>query len=219
MIDIDNLQNTWLKHEEKLQKSINLNLELLRRVNVKSARSKMTGLVWINALTLLFYQIVMWYFVFYTLTRWPAVQFIISGLLLVLWSGIISYGAVKQLKLILEIDYARPVTLVQKQLQKVKIAIVHFLRMALMILPFHMVFIVVINDILFSVNIIKDADPVWMIVQTLVLIFPTIWIYRNLSPKNVNKKWVNWLLQGNGSQINEAQNFIQEIEEFELGTL
>jgi hypothetical protein len=35
----------------------------------------------------------------------------------------------------------------------------------------------------------------------------------------VNKKWVNWLLQGNGSQINEAQNFIQEIEEFELGTL
>ena len=45
----------------------------------------------------------------------------------------------------------------------------------------------------------------------------TIWIYRNLSPKNVNKKWINWLLRGNGSQINEAQKFMLEIEQFELG--
>jgi hypothetical protein len=219
MIDIENLQNTWSKHEEKLQKSINLNLELLKRVNVKSARSKMTSLIWINALTLVFYQVVMWYFVYYSVIRWPIVQFVIAGLLLAVWSGIISYGAIRQLKLILEIDYASPVTIVQKQLQKVKIAIVHFLRMALMILPFHMVFIIVINDILFNVDIINLADPVWMILQTLILIIPTIWIYRNLSPKNANKKWVNWLLRGNGSQINEAENYIKEIEEFELGTV
>ena len=207
MIDIENLQNTWSKHEEKLQKSINLNLELLKRVNVKNARSKMTSLIWINALTLIFYQVVMWYFVYYSVIRWPMIQFVIAGILLIVWSGIISYGAIKQLKLILEIDYAGPVTLVQKQLQKVKIAIVHFLRMALMILPFHMAFIIVITDVLFNVDIIKVADPLWMILQTLVLIVPTIWIYRNLSPKNVNKKWVNWLLQGNGSQINEAREF------------
>ena len=219
MIDIENLQNTWSEHEEKLQKSINMNLELLKRVNVKSARSKMTSLIWIRALTLAFYQVVMWYFVYYSVIRWPMVQFVIAGLLLVVWSGIISYGAIKQLKLILEIDYAGPVTIVQKQLQKVKIAIVHFLRMALMILPFHMVFIIVINDILFNVDIIKVADPLWMISQTLVLIIPTVWIYTNLSPENVNKKWVNWLLKGNGSQINEAQNFIKEIEKFELGTI
>jgi hypothetical protein len=90
--------------------------------------------------------------------------------------------------------------------------------MVLMILPFHMAFVVVINEILFNVDLIKVADPLWMIAQTLVLILPTIWIYRNLSPKNAHKKWVNWLLQGNGSQINEAQNFINEIEKFELGT-
>ncbi len=217
MIDIENLQNTWSKHEEKLQRSIDLNLELLKRMNIKSARSRMTSLIWINALTLVFYQIVMWYFVNYTVTRWPVVQFVIAGILIVIWSGIISYGAIKQLKLILEIDYAGPVTQVQKQLQKVKIAIVHFLRMALMILPFHMVFIIVLSDVLFYVDVIKVADPVWMISQTLVLIIPTVWIYRNLSPKNVNKKWINWLLQGNGSQINEAQNFLKEIEKFELG--
>ena len=218
MIDIENLQNTWLKHEEKLQKSINLNLELLKRLNVKSARSKMTSLIWINALTLAFYQVVMWYFVYYTVTSWPAIQFVIAGLILAVWSGIISYGAIKQLKLILEIDYAGPVTIVQKQLQKVKIAIVHFLRMAFMILPFYMAFLIVISDIFLNVDILKFTDPAWMILQTVILILPAIWIYRNLSPKNANKKWVNWLLQGNGSQINEAQNFMKEIEKFELST-
>jgi hypothetical protein len=218
MIDIEKLQDTWSKHEEKLQKSIELNLELLKRVNVKSARSKMKSLVWINISTLVFYQAVMWFFVYYTINHWPQVQYMIAGAILAAWSGVISYGAIKQLKLISEVDYAGPVTLVQKQLQKVKIAIVHFLRMALMILPLHMAFVVVINEILFNVDLIKVADPVWMIAQTLVLILPTIWIYRNLSPKNVHKKWMNWLLQGNGSQINEAQNFMKEIEKFELST-
>ena len=163
MIDIDNLQNTWSKHEEKLQKSIELNLELLKRVNVKSARSKMMSLVWINISTLVFYQFVMWFFVYYTVNHWPQVQYMIAGAILAGWSGVISYGAIKQLKLISEIDYAGPVTLVQKQLQKVKIAIIHFLRMALMILPLHMVFIIVLSELLLNVDLIKVADPVWMI--------------------------------------------------------
>lgn len=217
MIDINNIQNTWSNHEEKLEKSIQMNLEILRKINIKSARSKMTGLILINVLTLIFYQMVMWYLIYFTATHWSEIQFLISGTLLVTWAGIISYGAIKQLKLIYEIDYAGPVTVVQKQLQKVKIAIVHFLRMALMILPFHMAFIIVISELFLNVDLVKVADPVWMIAQTLILIIPTIWIYRNLSPKNVNKKWVNWLLQGNGSQINNAQKFIKEIERFELG--
>ena len=217
MNDSNNIQNTWLKHEEKLEKSISLNLEILRRINVKSARSKMVGLILINILTLVFYQVVMWYLIYFTAIRWPEIQFLIAGSLLVTWSAIISYGAIKQLKLIYEIDYAGPVTVVQKQLQKVKIAIVHFLRMAIMILPFHMAFLIVISELFLNVDIVKVADPIWMIAQTVVLIFPTIWIYRNLSPKNVNKKWINWLLRGNGSQINEAQKFMLEIEKFELG--
>ena len=177
MIDIDNLQNTWSKHEEKLQKSIELNLELLKRVNVKSARSKMMSLVWINISTLVFYQFVMWFFVYYTVNHWPQVQYMIAGAILAGWSGVISYGAIKQLKLISEIDYAGPVTLVQKQLQKVKIAIIHFLRMALMILPLHMVFIIVLSELLLNVDLIKVADPVWMIAQTLILILPFYIIY------------------------------------------
>lgn len=31
----------------------------------------------------------------------------------------------------------------------------------------------------------------------------------------MDKKWVNWLIQGSGSQINEAIDFVKEIEEFE----
>ena len=91
MIDIDNLQNTWSKHEEKLQKSIELNLELLKRVNVKSARSKMMSLVWINISTLVFYQFVMWFFVYYTVNHWPQVQYMIAGAILAGWSGVSSH--------------------------------------------------------------------------------------------------------------------------------
>lgn len=215
MIDIEKIQGTWIEHEKKLEKSWKLNLELLRKVNVRSAQSKLTSLIWMNALTLIFYQAVLWFSVYFIAFHSTNMASFISGLTLIIWSGIISLGAVIQLKLILEIDYSAPVTIVQKHLQKVKIAIVHFIRMAFLILPVYIVFPVILFDILFDISLVHLMDPAWMIIQTLVLVFPTIWIYRNFSPKNVNKKWINWLLQGNGSQINEAQRFLNEIEVFE----
>lgn len=215
MKDINDLQKAWKSHEEKLEKSWRLNLELLKRINVKNAQSKMTSLIWMNALTLVFYQVVMWFCLFFIFSHRDSIAFILSGTVLVFWAAIISFGAIKQLKLILEINYAQPVTRVQKQLQKVKLAMVYYLRMALMILPFYVVFPTIFFEKWFGVNFIETMDTTWLIVQPLVLILPTIWIYRKLSPKNAQKKWLNWLLVGHGSQINEAQQFLQEIKKFE----
>jgi flavoprotein len=39
-------------------------------------------------------------------------------------------------------------------------------------------------------------------------------MHRKLNPKNADKKWLNWLLQGSGSQVNEALEFLKEIDEF-----
>jgi hypothetical protein len=40
-------------------------------------------------------------------------------------------------------------------------------------------------------------------------------ILRALRPKNFNKPWLNWLLQGSGSQVDEAMGFLGQIEDFE----
>ena len=215
MKDINDIQKAWKNHEQKLEKSWTINLDLLRKINIKSAQSKMNTLIWMNALTLIFYQVVMWFCVFFTLSHRDNLSYLITGIVLIIWSAVISFGAIKQLKLIIEIDYSAPVTVVQKQLQKVKLAILHFLRMALMILPFYVVFPTILFEKISGINFIEIMDPVWIIVQPLVLLIPTIWIYRNISPKNVNKKWINWLLIGHGSQIDDAQKFMLEIDAFE----
>jgi hypothetical protein len=218
MEDITNIKAIWAKQEEKLERNWKLNLEVLKKVNIASAGLKMKSLIWLNSITLAFYQMTTWYFVYFTVAHWTKQHYAVAGLLLALWSAMISYGAMKQLQLILKIDYAGAVADVQKNLQLVKVSILHYLRLGLMVIPLNMAFIVLFFELIFSIDIMEVADQNWLIWQAIfsaATIIPSIWIYKKLSPKNMNKKWINWLLQGYGSQVNDAIEFIGEIDNFE----
>ena len=105
MKDIKDIQKAWENHERKLEKSLKINLDLLKKINIKSAQSEMNTLIWINALTLISYQAVMWFCVFFTVSHQDNLPYLIAGMVLIVWSAVISFGAIKQLKLIIEIDY------------------------------------------------------------------------------------------------------------------
>jgi len=64
-------------------------------------------------------------------------------------------------------------------------------------------------DIL-SYNIIVSFGIVTILLEIISLL-----LLRALRPKNINKKWLNWLLQGSGSQVEEALGFLGQIREFE----
>lgn len=215
MNELDNLKHLWQEQEQKLEQSMALNLSLFRETKLDKAQNQMVGLTWISSLTAAFYIAALWYFVFFAFHNLDNWHFVLTGGILAAWSGAIALGAILQLKSILTLDYAKPVAELQKQLQEIKFTIIRFFRLALMIIPFYLVFPEVIFKVLFNVDFITQMDPLWVILQPVVLLPLTIWIYTKLSPKNAEKKWMNWLLQGNGSQIKSAQNFIQEINQLQ----
>lgn len=61
----------------------------------------------------------------------------------------------------------------------------------------------------------RYAKELPIAIEKLPFIGLALFIHHQLSSKNMDKKWLNWLLQGNGSQIGEALGFLKEIEEFE----
>lgn len=218
MKDFIDLQQAWARHERKLDQNRKLNLKLLRKVNLKNTRSKLKQLVWQNALTAIFYIFAALYFIKFTNDHWPVLHFLLSGMALAGWSGTIAYGAIKQLRLILMIDYSGPVTELQKKLSNIKIVIIKNLRLAGWALPFHIAFMVVAFEILFGIDIIRNSDSDWLMwngILALGFIGVAIFIHRKLSPANVDKKWINRLIQGSGSQVGEALEFLKEIEKFE----
>ena len=82
MKDINDIQKAWETHEQKLEKSLKINLDLLKKINIKSAQSKMNTLIWLNALTLISYLAVMWYSVFFTFSHQDNLSYLIAGIVL-----------------------------------------------------------------------------------------------------------------------------------------
>ena len=145
-------------------------------------------------------------------------HYVISGAIISLWSLTILIGAINQLKSILSLDYSEPVLNVQKKLIQIKLMGLKYFKLALMIIPFNLAFIIIGSELFFSVDLLNGEIPEWVVRHlwiSLFLIIPSVLIYQRLNPKNINKKWLKWLMQGNGSQIDEALDLFKEIEEIE----
>ena len=52
-------------------------------------------------------------------------------------------------------------------------------------------------------------------VMSLLLLVVAFFASKSIAKDKVSSKWVNWLLQGSGSQVDEALGFINQIQEFE----
>lgn len=214
--DVNSLWNTL---EIKLDRNWKLNLELIRRTNLDRIKKKMSGLTWVVGITLAFYGIATLYFISFTANNLTSPFVALSGIILAIWTLSISIASIHELELISRVDYAKPIVDVQKNLNKLKLAIIRYFRLGVWILPFSFVFIIVFFKVLFNLDIAAEADRNWIIWNQVIIIglfLPfTIWAHRKLSPQNADKEWMNKLLKGNGSQVNDAIVLLKEIEEFE----
>lgn len=218
IMELDDLKKMWVAQEEKLNRNWNLNLELLRKINLDKAKSKLQSLVWINSITLASYIAFALFFINFSIQNWPVIHYVISGGILAIWSIGIAIGAIKQLESILQIDYAAPVLILQKKLEQLKTMVIKYFRLAIWILPFYMVFVILFNELLFNFDIVSHADKTWLTAQwifSIILVAPTVWMYKKLNPTNWDTSWMKTLLKGNGTQITDAMDFIHEIETFE----
>ena len=155
---------------------------------------------------------------YFSATYWGNWTLVVSGGILAVWSFIATASAIYQLQLIINLDYSKPVVQLQRKLMKLKTSIIKNLRLAGWVLPFYMAFVVVGFQVLFGVDIIREMESqvlIWNGIVSVLLVFVSLWIHEKLSPKNADKDWLNWLIRGSGSQVNEALEFLKEIDEFE----
>ncbi len=217
-MDLDRLQEIWQDQDKKLDRNWQLNLEVLRRSNLDKARNKIRSLTWMIGATLAFFALCAIGFAGFTVSHWDSPHVTAAGVVLTLWTVWISSGAMRQLGFIANIDYAAPIPVLQKQLQELRLIIVSYLQKGVWIFPFYMAFVIWFFQILFGIDIIEVGNRNWLIAQgffSVILILPTLWAYRKLDRKNIDTKWMQTLLRGQGSQIADALGFIREIEAFE----
>lgn len=218
-MELEQLKTLWQGLDEKLDRNWKLNLELIKQSNLDKARKKMNSLIWLKGLEISFYGAFTAVFVYMTVVNWPSLGLAGTGIVFAIWTLSICIGAVHELVMITEIDYAEPVATLQKKLIRIRLAIIKYLRLAVWILPFYFGFVILFFKVLWNVDIVAVGDPDWIkwnLVIAVVLFLPlAIWMHIKLNPKNANKKWMHSLLRGMGSQINDALHLLDEVENFE----
>jgi len=208
-------QELWSRHEQQLRQQVSINTELLRKINMDKIEKKMKSLVRIKAIALCFYILIGFLLIGYVVAKWPEPVFMISGTILAVLAFTIVYISVKELKLILTIDYSATISQLQKQLLILRSAVIKYLRKLIWIFPLYMAFVVLFFDLIFGINIIQHGDRIWLLVQCVISVFVMIplavWMHKKLIPENADKKWMRWILKGNGTQITEALELIRDI--------
>ncbi|MCW0483064.1 hypothetical protein [Gaoshiqia sediminis] len=213
-----NIQEIWNQHGILLEKTRKLNESLLREVKLGQAKSSLKSLLFLPISTLLFYLIAASYGLYFTVVNWETWYFAFSGAVVTFFSLLFIASSIRQLKQILSIDYQAPVLKLQKDTSRIKVSVVYNLKIAAWILPFAPFIGLFLVKALFNfdlIQIINDGMIVSFAVVTIILEILSLFVLRALRPENISQKWLNWMLQGSGSQVDEALGFLTEIEEFE----
>lgn len=122
------------------------------------------------------------------------------------------YDYIHHLVLLNTIDYDGSITAIQEKLSRLQLSIVQHTRIMFLQFPFWSTFF--LSDKWFPAT----TSPGLIILQiaiTLSLTILALFLYKNISVANMDKKWVKSILSGAGGQkIIAASAFYKEIESF-----
>ncbi|SDW33216.1 hypothetical protein SAMN05444411_101496 [Lutibacter oricola] len=212
------IQDIWRQNEMILEQNRKFNIELLKEVKIDKAKSSLKNLLFLPISTLLFNTLVASYALCFTVLNYEFWYFVFSGLMISFFSIWFVISSIKQLKLILLVDYKNEILTIQEDLSKIKIAVVKNLRIASYLLPFGPFIALFLFKAILNIDLMEVLDFKMLVsfgISTVVLEIISLVVLRALKPKNINKKWLNWLLMGNGSQVNDAIVFLDDIKTFE----
>ncbi len=213
------IQEIWKQNEALLNRTIKVNVDLFKEVKLDKAKSSLKGLLFLPVSTLVFYLITASYGMYFMVTNFDTWYFVFSGAVVALFSAMFVISSIKQLYQILSIDYNDPILKLQKDISKVKLSVIHNLRIAAWLLPFGpFVGLFLVKALLgFDVmTLVNFAMVISFGVVTVILEIISLLILKGLRAGNINKNWLNWFLKGSGNQVDEALGFLQQIETFEV---
>ena len=211
------LEAIWKEFDRKIEEARILNwqawavnletfthLQTLKASNILGslARFKVRALVlgvgWVLFLGFLVYA-----------NHWENPFFGISLCMIMAFTLIAIVTYLRQVMLIRGIDYSRSVVETQQRLSSLKASTIRSVRIGFLQMPFYCTWY-------WSLRWMKETN-FWLIALpiTLCFVWLSIWLYRNISLRNVDKKWFK-ILFGNKewTSIVRAMNEIEEIENF-----
>jgi len=131
-MELDALKEKWVEYDRKLDLSIRLNRQLLMAANRNRARSplrRFAAFAGLGALVGLIGPILLGQFIY---RHWTEPRFLLPALVLHIWVVANLGASIRQIAMALAIDYDKPVAVIQKQLESLRVFRIRLIQWAVL---------------------------------------------------------------------------------------
>lgn len=190
---------------------MNLNMACIEALQKEKAKSKLGSLSVFKKLVIavgLIYGLFLGFLLY--LDRFRHLYFSVSVSMILLITMVAILVLVKHIIMIRRMDYSTGITDTQKKLSDLQSSTINIYRISWLQLPFWSTWFWNSKWIFGGINFWLTAFPI-----TLLFTLMTVWLYRNISFRNKDKKWFKVLMNSpEWVSVVKAKEFIDEIDDF-----
>jgi hypothetical protein len=199
--------DTWLMNV------MQLNIDCIITVQTQKAKSKLTSVAIIKIVGIFLGLLWVWFLGTLCFAAYIAgnIFFLVSAGAIMFFTVAAIVVYIKHLVLIARIKESDSITYTQRKLAELQTSTLKITRILLLQMPFYSTWFI-------TPTLLANAGTGWLIVQiviTMLLTILSIWLYRNISFENANKRWFRILFASSEwTGVTKAIAFMKEIDDF-----
>lgn len=215
-MEFSEIKSMWQAYDIKLEKSLKLNLHCLGIIQAQKVKSKLLPLLWQRVSEIILHVIVIVWLINFLYNNFFQLPYAASAIVLIIFYLIAFINCLKQIITIKQMDYSNDVVTIQSSLVILQTHIVDYMRLTFLGIPTYLAYPVIAFKALTNFDIVSQLHGNWwtsQIIFSIILIPVCVWLYMQVSYKNIHKKWVRFIIQkSSGSRVTKAMEFINELE-------
>src|SRR6185295_5125389 len=159
-MELTDMKSMWRAYDNKLEKTLKLNLHFLELIQTQKVRSKLTPLLWFRGIELAFHSmaiVLLLTFLYHNFTLPP---YAASAIVLIAFYVVASVNCIKQINILNRMNYSDDIVTLQSSLLMLKTNFVNHARLAVLCIPTFLAYPVVVSKAIkdFNINIFRDFD-------------------------------------------------------------
>jgi hypothetical protein len=223
-MELDVLKTMWQSNDVKLEKSLQLNEQGIELIKTKKVASKLTPLYWQRIIECIFHSIAIVLLIGFLFINLDEAPYAVSAIALLAFYVTTFINALKQIWFIKNMDFSSNLTDMQSSLVMLQTHVINYAKLTVLFIPTFLAYPVILTKIIkdFNIKALSEFDIIaksngswWTLelVALFILVPLGIWFYREVTYKNIDKKWVkNFIQKSSGTRVTKALEFLKELQ-------
>lgn len=215
-MNLEDMKNTWQQQSNDTVAAIKINQSILTEMKVNKQVKELKSMKWARII-----ESVAFFYIIVLLWQYIAKDFsvsasMISAFILNIFAIVGLAGNIGQIVLISNIDYAKPISELQKDIYQICSHKLQLTKLLLMSVPFYMAYIFVGFDVLLGVDLFQHLEThmIWFYsLSSILLLVVTARLLLKLNYNNIATSWVRNTIQFIvGERLVNMAQFINNLE-------